>query len=454
MNLNHSSAEVLGRKCRLFQKQETTVDVLPSVHSDEVLKRGIWIYFVLLIFEGALRKWFLPGLSTPLLIVRDPLALWLIYVSWSRGLLPANLYLSGFITIGIISYFSAVFLGHGNLLVALFGARIFLIHLPLVFVIGRALEREDVEKIGRLVLYIAIPMTILIGLQFYSPQSAWVNRGVGGDLEGAGFGGALGFFRPPGSFSFTNGNTLFYSLVSAYVFYFWVNPAQVSRLLLLCATAALIAAIPLSISRGLLFQVGVSLVFTLIAVLRKSEYLGRITKAIILGVIALVLLSNTIIFQKAVEAFSTRFESASETEGGLEGTLLDRFLGGLINALTESTEQPFWGYGLGMGTNVGSSLLTGSRGFLIAEGEWARLTGELGPLMGVAVIFLRLGVVAKIALASFKRMLAGDTLPWLLLSFGGLVVAQGPWAQPTALGFSTLIGGLMIASMRNHKHCS
>ena len=37
----------------------------------ENLKRLIWVYFILLVFEGALRKWFLPGLSTPLLIVRD-----------------------------------------------------------------------------------------------------------------------------------------------------------------------------------------------------------------------------------------------------------------------------------------------------------------------------------------------------------------------------------------------
>ena len=39
------------------------------------LKIGIWIYFYLLIFEGALRKWFLPSLATPLLVVRDPVAL-------------------------------------------------------------------------------------------------------------------------------------------------------------------------------------------------------------------------------------------------------------------------------------------------------------------------------------------------------------------------------------------
>ena len=36
------------------------------------IKKLIWAYFLLLLFEGALRKWFLPGLSQGLLIIRDP----------------------------------------------------------------------------------------------------------------------------------------------------------------------------------------------------------------------------------------------------------------------------------------------------------------------------------------------------------------------------------------------
>ncbi len=42
------------------------------IYSDNlILKKGIWLYFFLLLFEGALRKWVLPSLSAPLLIVRD-----------------------------------------------------------------------------------------------------------------------------------------------------------------------------------------------------------------------------------------------------------------------------------------------------------------------------------------------------------------------------------------------
>src|SRR5271157_1352932 len=48
-----------------------------------ILRRMIWLYFALLIAEGALRKWIFPSLSAPLLVVRDPLVL-LIYVQAVR----------------------------------------------------------------------------------------------------------------------------------------------------------------------------------------------------------------------------------------------------------------------------------------------------------------------------------------------------------------------------------
>lgn len=414
-----------------------------------LLRKGIWLYFFLLIFEGALRKWVLPGLATPLLIVRDPLALWLLVVAWKYNFLPGNVYVTGMLLLSFVSFITTLLFGHGNLVVALYGVRIIVLHFPLMFVIGSVFTSADVRTLGKVTLWLTIPMAILIALQFYSPQSAWVNRGVGGDMEGAGFnGGALGFFRPPGTFSFTTGTTLFFSFAGCYIFYFWLQPAGVNRLVLVAATAGLLAAIPLSISRGLLFQVLITCLFIVLASLRKPKYLLNMLLAGVGVVLALLLLSNTAFFQTAAEAFATRFTDANDTEGGVQGTVVDRFLGGLLSSITSSSRQPFFGYGVGLGTNAASKLLTGEVTFLLAEGEWGRIIGEMGILIGLAVIFLRIGLVIKIAGASYREILQNDLLPWLLLSFGFLTVLQGQWAQPTSLGFSTLIGGLMIASLR------
>jgi hypothetical protein len=413
------------------------------------LKRGVWLYFLLLIFEGGLRKWVFPGLATPLLIVRDPLAIWLIFSVWNRGLMPSSPLLTAMIWINIASIFTALFFGHGNLIVAFYGARIFLIHFPLIFVIGRIFDREDVLKMGRVLLWISIPMVVLIALQFYSPQSAFINRGVGGDLNGGGFSGANGYFRPPATFSFTNGTHLFFSLTACFLFYFWLNPKGTSKILLYLATFGLVAAIPLSISRSLTFFTFIALAFALITVFRKPANLIRAIFAGIIIFVLLSVLSRISMFQTATDAFLSRFTAANEAEGGLKGTLGGRYLGSMTKAVSTSADQPFFGFGTGMGTNAGSKLLTGtSQTFLISEEEWGRLVGELGALMGISVILIRLALSFKLLKFSVRKMLAGDTLPWMLMSYGLLVIPQGQWAQPTSLGFGALIGGLIFASLK------
>ncbi len=424
-----------------YQKLEQSASIKP-------LKQGIWLYFLLLLFEGALRKWFLPFLSTPLLLVRDPIAIWLVFNAWKKGLLTYNIYLTGIVSIGIISFFTAIFLGHQNLAIALYGTRIFLFHFPLIFIIGRVLNRADVIQFGKFLLWVTIPMTILVTMQFYSPQSALVNRGVGGAMEGAGFSGSQGFFRPPGTFSFTSGNVQFFGLVACFVLYFLISQNGVNKISLIGALVGLLASVPLSISRTMLFQLIIAIVFLFVVAAKNPKYLGKLLFACFAAIIALLVLSNTGFFQTASNAFTERFEIANEVEGGVKNVFLDRFLGGMIGALTNSHDLPFFGYGIGLGTNVGSSLLTGSANFLIAEEEWGRLIGEMGPLLGITSIALRIGFCLKIARACYNDLKLNNFLPWMLLSFGFLTILQSQWGQPTGLGFSIVIGGFILAALK------
>jgi hypothetical protein len=416
---------------------------------NKLLKQGIWAYFLLLIFEGALRKWVLPGLSTPLLLIRDPIAIGLVLVAAYRKLLTYNFYMTGLILIGIVAIYTAVFAGHGNLIVALYGARIFIFHFPLIFVIGRVFTRADVEYLGKVTTILVIPLTILIALQFFTPQSSLVNRGVGGNMEGGGFnGGAMGYLRPSGTFSFTNGSSLFFSFSAPFIFYFWLAPKEkINRFLLIVATACLIASIPLSISRSLFFQIVITLIFALMAVSRKPKYIGKMMKAITGIVIALAVLSQVGFFKTSMEAFTERFVGANESEGGLNGVLGDRYLNGLAGSVLSGTKVPVLGYGIGMGSSVGGMLLTGDT-VRISEDDWGREIGELGLTMGLLVILIRVGLTLKVAVGSYRKLVNGDLLPWLILSFGLLILPQGEWAQPTALGFSIFVGGLMLASTK------
>lgn len=421
----------------------------PKSKQAKILKFGLWAYFFLLIFEGALRKWVLPGLSGPLLIVRDPVAIGLILYAWYYGLFPKVSYVVIMAIISLVAIFTTLFIGHGNIAVTAYGARILLIHFPLIFLFGAVFNRADVVKIGIAIIWISIPLAVLLAMQFYSPQSAWVNRGIGGDLAGSGFTGAMGYYRPTATFSFTNGTTLFFSLVACFLFYFWLSSEKISRLVLLAASMGLLMAIPFSISRALAFTVVLMLGFVMIAVSRKPKFLGRIIVAVIGISVIFILISGAGFFSTATDVFLHRFDTAGTTEGGIEGTIINRYLGGLIAAVTETESYPFFGLGLGMGTNAGAALLGSGRTFLISEGDWGRIVGEMGALLGLAVIAIRLVLSFKLGLASYGSLRTGDVLPWMLLSFALLVFPQGQWAQPTTLGFSTLIMGLLIASFNN-----
>lgn len=435
------------------RKKKPQRKIIKKKDPHQSLKNAIWIYFFLLIFEGALRKWVLPMLATPLLLVRDPIAIWAMYKASSLNIYPRSKYVSVIVTVGVLSILTAVATGHGNILVGIYGARPFLFYVPFIFIMERVLVREDVIKIGKITLWISVMMTVLIALQFYSPQSAWVNRGVGGDEAGAGFSGALGYQRPPGTFSFTNGTALFYSFLSGYVLYFWLNPEGVNRWVLLAGTGALLASIPLSISRTLMFSVAVTVVFIVIAIARKPKYLSKMLGASVgLGVV-MIALSQTEFFNTAMKALTTRIETANaQSEGGdLQSSIVDRYLGGITMPFRHLGDMPFLGYGSGMLTSVGSKLLSGRVVSGISEGEFARVMVEMGVVMGMVIIIARFGIVIDLFKKSYQRLKAGDLLPWALLSFAILQGPQCNWAQPTSLGFSIFGTGLALAACKKRN---
>ena len=221
----------------------------------------------------------------------------------------------------------------------------------------------------------------------------------------------------------------------------------INRFLLLGATICFIAAVPLSISRSLVFQTVVSMFFALLSIIRKPKYIWRMFLVIIGLFILLALLSRVSFFSNAIDALTGRFSDASKSEGDISDTISDRILGGLLTPLEGAL--PFFGYGIGMGTNAGAQLLVGHADeFLISEGEWGRLVGEMGAILGVAAIVIRVGLCLKIVRESYKRLLKSDFLAWMLISVSFLIVTQGQWAQPTSLGFAIIQGGLCIAALK------
>jgi len=417
---------------------------------DKQIKFLIWLYVVLLLFEGALRKWVMPSLSDPLLIARDPVALGIYALALMSGRFPMN----GFIVAtGVLAFCSTVaslFVTNTNALVVAYGLRINYGHVPLIWIIPQVLNRKDVERIGSFILLVAIPMTVLMMMQFRSPMNAWINRGIGSD-EGGQIYGAMGRIRPPGFFSFITGPQLFFPLAAA----FFLNQASGHRrlwwpLLIGCGLAILIA-LPVSISRTAMLATAIVGLAFILSMSRAGIRSGAHLKAgIALGAVAIAV-SYLPIFGEASTVFQARWETAAvSTQGDAWGGIIGRIVGGFTQPLHWASVAPFFGNGIGVGSNVGARLLSGRVGFLLAEDEWGKIFLELGPVLGGAFILFRLSIVAHLGLKALGALFQNrDNLPLLIFSACAIPIALNQWAPPTILGFAVLGGGLLLASLND-----
>lgn len=423
-------------------------DVTTTVKNYSSIKIAIWLYFFLWIFEGALRKWVLPSLATPLLIVRDPIAVFIIMRAVYLNVKFLNAYVIWSSLITILALIITLTVGHGNIFVGVYGARIMLVHFPLIFIIGAVFTKEDILKMGYVLLAINIIMTIIVYLQFVSPQSAFINIGLGGEGS-AGFSGAMGYFRPPGTFSFIIGLAYFYILVSVFVFYFWLSNEPISKILLYASTIALIFSLPLTVSRT---AVGGVILVGFFATIGSATSFKRIINIALTGgvlfLLFLILQNTTTVFNLGTEVFMSRVDTASGQSGGFEESFFSRVIGDFTRPIVNLMKMPLFIGKLGMGTNAGAQILSGSNSFLIAEDELGRVGGEQGFILGGGLILLRIILAFSLFFKSIKLPTQDRLLPLALCGTALYLITLAQWAQPSMLGCSVITIGLLVASIK------
>ena len=419
------------------------------------LRQLLWLYFWLLIFEGALRRWVLPGLSNPLLLVRDPVALLALY--WGWPLLRQKrwqIWLLPLLVIGPLALLLAVSVGHGDLFTALYGSRILLIQLPLIFVFAAVFNRDDVIRFAWVLLWLSIPMAVLIASQSNLPATHFLNVGAGG-VGTAVFDGSGGKFRPPGTFSFINGVSSFFTLGTASLFLVLYGAPIRQRGRLFCAVAgiALVVAIPVSISRSLLAGNLMVLTASFAALALSRTRLVPLMSGVVAVALAIGLATTVPAFQDTADAFVARWDAAAGTDRAAVGDvgvaafqLQNRVLPGFTQPLARLDDVPLAGYGIGIGTNVGAQRLSGDLTFLMGEGAWVANLSELGLPLGLSFLLWRLALAFWILRLALRAAVKGNRLPLILTGASFLVVLGGQVSQPTGLGFLVLSAGLTLAA--------
>jgi hypothetical protein len=417
---------------------------------EKLIKLLIWVYVVLLIFEGALRKWVMPSLSDPLLVVRDPVVIAIYVLALSSGRFPFNGFMATICALAAASVAFSFAGGHTNVLVLAYGLRINYGHLPLIWIMGQVLTRQDVEKLGSFLLLVALPMTAVMVLQFKSPMNAPINRGIGSD-EGGQIYGALGRIRPPGFFSFITGPQVFFPLVAAFFLHQATGRRRLWWPILVGSGLAILVALPVSISRTAMLATAIVGVAFVVSMPKAGIGMGIYFRAAItLGIVA-VGVSFLPIFSEGREVFLARWETASvSTQGDAWGGIYGRVLGGFLQPFHWAAQAPLLGNGIGVGSNVGARLLSGRVGFLLAEDEWSKVFLELGPVLGAAFIGFRVFLTGYFGLRALVALFEDhDNLPILIFAACSVPIALNQWAPPTILGFAVVGGGLLLASL-NH----
>ena len=415
----------------------------------------IWVYLALLLVEGALRKWALPSLSDPLLIIRDPVVLGIYFFAIRAHVFPRNAYVVLVAVVGALSMLVSIVLLSAYvpmkavLLVTLYGFRCDFLHLPLMFVMAAALDLEDVRKVGYWTLLLMIPMAVLMILQFRASPDSFINRAVGLG-EGQQLATAGGKIRPPGPFSFISGPIFYLSVATAFVIYGALSVGAYRGWLLLASSAAILIGVIVSGSRACVLAVAlVAMAVLIILLVRPSavnKLVGTVLALAIIGFFFLFIGSRFAVFKEGFDVLSERFTTSAEiAETSVVGGLIERVVQEFTEPFEYIAKIPVTGYGLGLGT-AGGARFFGQAGLLLSENEWLRIIAESGPLLGLGFIILRIALTGKLLMVSLRALKAGQVLSILLFSTVFLGMLNGQLGQPTTLGFTVVLAGLCLAA--------
>ncbi|MBI3881234.1 MAG: hypothetical protein HY301_14365 [Verrucomicrobia bacterium] len=417
------------------------------------LKGLVWLYFFFLLFEGAFRKWGISALSTPLLLIRDPVVVAIYALAIKAGRWPK----SGWVTASLVV--ALVFLpvgllqlanGNTTLAVLAYGLRTNFLHLPLIWVMAEIFDAEDVKRIGKWTLLIALPMAVLMVLQFKSPAGAALNKAIG---DGVQLDAIDGKIRPAGTFSFVTGAVDFAATVAAFLLVGAAAKKTYPFWLVLAGGLALGASLAVSGSRSAILASAIVLIMFFVTLACTGRLFGGVLKFGIMAAVAIGLASSTGVVNDGLETLAKRTKAAGEFENQ-SGGMIARIASDFTAPFEVLRNIPALGLGIGRGTNVGAQLLGTPGEFLLAEGEWARVVCESGPLLGFSYLLLRILMTCWLGVRSFRAAFTGNPLPLLLFGSCARNLVYGQFGPATSLGFAVFVAGLTLAATREREEKS
>ena len=368
--------------------------------------------FVLLVFEGALRKWALPQAQALIYLLKDAILL-AVYVGFmldNRRTLPAP---AG---AGLIKIVLAVGFVWGcievlnsnspSILVGIMGLKSYFLYAPIAFILPYAIKsREHLFALIKRYLIMAIPVAVLGFIQIMAGPASSLNFYVSSSEDPTTMLARFGredFVRTSGTFSYISGYTAFLSFVAFLAIGY--NMARGWRL-----KNNIIPIVALSLVVGAMFTTGSrGPVWILLATGPVILWLAATSKVLSLQIamrLCLLLPVITILaLNLSPQAFQAFMERAEQADTAYT---LERAFSWVYQTAWVLSDLPFLGIGIGT-THPAALPIVGAEfawwipDELLSEDEMSRVTVELGPIGLLLTYFLRI-VIAAFALRSAMR---------------------------------------------------
>jgi len=371
---------------------------------------SIFGVFVLLVFEGALRKWAFPWAQAQLYLVKDAilLAAYLGFILDSRRRnLPAPKGIGLIKIVLVVSFIwgciEVLNWNSPSILVGLMGLKTYFLYAPVAFILPYAIKsREHLFVLIRRYLIMAIPVAILGFFQIMAGPASSLNVYVSWSEDTPAmlshFGSTYDFIRTTGTFSYISGYTAFLTFVAFLAIgYNMAHRWRIkNNIVPILALSLIIGAMFTTGSRGPVYMLVATgpVILWLAATSRVLSLRIAMRLCIVLPVITIL---ATSVSPQAFQAFTER---AAESDSADK---LTRIFSPVLQTIGVLSDEPVLGMGIGA-THPSALTIMGAEfpwwlpDELLTEDEMARVTVELGPI-GLMVYYLLLRfLIAAVAL--------------------------------------------------------
>lgn len=389
----------------------------------------------LLLYDGAIRKWLLPGAEQIVFIAKDALlvaalGLWM-SLRADKG--PAWLHPWVRLLFALYAYWVVLRVfntSSPNLMIGLWGLKSHLLYASVLLFLPLAFTRlEDFFKVlERIYPWMVVPVCSLAFAQVLAPADSFLNLQLAREVDQTAYFGEAGLVRVTGTFSYISGMAAFVQCTCLLGVALYLGGAR-SRLFLVGLGFAM-AALPVTGSRSVVSVVVVGAAVMLLAAL-VARLIGLRTLVRATAVLAALVVLSLYVQDTAWEAFAQRVEANPQDQ--------NRTITAFTNAFEFMEVAGLTGFGTGT-ANLGAVALSGDVvpfSWLPVgnqfEEESGRIVLELGIIGWALNLAMRVGLLVwagSLVLAGRARAvrLAGIlALPIMAL---GVQQGSGAFAVP------------------------